>query len=411
VLELLLCSAVTILPDFLYRRFVQGKRLGREITLFSIWYELRWGITLCLILTISLITTIFYFHPSTTSAVSFFRTVSILPEGSGRVAEVYVDYRQQVRAGDPLFRLDSSEQEAAIETARRRIAEVEASIETARFALAEAEGRIVQARGLLQQAVDEYETRAELRRRNPNAIPQRDVDRAQVAVDTQQGMLDAALAARDAVQTQIDFELPAAKASSEAALEEAEVALAKTTVYAGIDGWVEQFSLRPGDLVNQMIRPAGVLVPAEAGRIGLQAGFGQIEAQVIKPGMVGEVTCIALPFTVVPMVVTQVQSVIAGGQFRPTDALIDPTQARPGTILVYMEPLYPGQLDRLPPGSNCIANAYTSNYERLHSGEDIGAVKAFALHAIDAVGLVHAGILRLQALILPVRTLVLSGGH
>ena len=30
---------------------------------------------------------------------------------------------------------------------------------------------------------------------------------------------------------------------------------------------------------------------------------------------------------------------------------------------------------------------------------------------IDAVGLVHAAILRLQALLLPVRTLVLGGGH
>lgn len=65
MLELLLCSSLTILPDFLYRRFAQGKRVGREITLFSVWYELRWGITLCVILTLSLITTIFYFHPST----------------------------------------------------------------------------------------------------------------------------------------------------------------------------------------------------------------------------------------------------------------------------------------------------------------------------------------------------------
>lgn len=80
MLELLLCSAVTVLPDFLYRRYGQGKRLGREINLFSVWYELRWGITLCVILTLSLITTIFYFHPSTSSAVSVFRTVTILPE-------------------------------------------------------------------------------------------------------------------------------------------------------------------------------------------------------------------------------------------------------------------------------------------------------------------------------------------
>jgi hypothetical protein len=31
------------------------------------------------------------------------------------------------------------------------------------------------------------------------------------------------------------------------------------------------------------------------------------------------------------------------------------------------------------------------------------------LHAVDAVGLVHAAILRIQALLLPIQTLVLSG--
>ncbi|PJN93790.1 secretion protein HlyD, partial [Amaricoccus sp. HAR-UPW-R2A-40] len=170
------------------------------------------------------------------------------------------------------------------------------------------------------------------------------------------------------------------------------------------------FTLRPGDVVNQMMRPAGILIPATAGRVGLQAGFGQIEAQVLKPGMIGEVTCIAMPFTVTPVVITQVQSVIASGQIRPTDQLVDAQSARGGTLTAYMEPLYPGGLDRLPPGSNCIANAYTSNYETLHD-PNTGAFKAFVLHAIDATGVVHAALLRMQALILPVRTLVLGGGH
>ena len=128
MLELLLCSAVTVLPDFLYRRYGQGKRLGREINLFSVWYELRWGITLCVILTLSLITTIFYFHPSTSSAVSVFRTVTILPEVGGRVAETYVGINQHVTAGQPLFRLDTTAPEAAIVTAKRKIAEVEAAM-------------------------------------------------------------------------------------------------------------------------------------------------------------------------------------------------------------------------------------------------------------------------------------------
>jgi hypothetical protein len=50
MLELMICSLVTILPDYLYRRYRQGKRFGKEITFFSVWYELRWGITGCLML-------------------------------------------------------------------------------------------------------------------------------------------------------------------------------------------------------------------------------------------------------------------------------------------------------------------------------------------------------------------------
>ncbi|MGA9037736.1 MAG: HlyD family secretion protein, partial [Pseudolabrys sp.] len=52
MLELLLCSLLTILPDYLFRRYRQGKRLGKEITLFSVWFELRWGIVSCLMLTV-----------------------------------------------------------------------------------------------------------------------------------------------------------------------------------------------------------------------------------------------------------------------------------------------------------------------------------------------------------------------
>jgi len=410
VLELLLCSAVTILPDFLYRRFGQGKRLGREITLFSVWYELRWGITFCVILTVSLITTIFYFHPSTSAAVSVFRTVTILPETNGRVAETFVDINQHVSEGQPLFRLDTTAQEAEIATAGRRIAEIDAELTVAVSRLAEAEGRIVQARGALTQMQDEFDVRAELMRRNPDAISEREVERAQVAVDTAQGAVDAAAAAKAAVQSQIDFALPAARASAEAELREAEVARDKALVVAGTDGIVQQFALRVGDVVNPMLRPAGVLVP-DRRVTGLAAGFGQIEAQVIRVGMVGEVACAAVPFTVIPVVITDVQDVIAAGQIRPTDQLQDVAAfAGAGTITVIMEPLVEGGLDRLPQGSSCVANAYTSNHDALQD-PDIGAFRAFVLHAIDATGLVHAALLRMQALILPVRTLVLSGGH
>ena len=83
MLELLLCSMVTLLPDYLVRRYVQGRRIGHEITIFSVWYELRWGITLCLILTVLLITVVLYNHPGSSNVTSLFRTISIFPEIGG----------------------------------------------------------------------------------------------------------------------------------------------------------------------------------------------------------------------------------------------------------------------------------------------------------------------------------------
>lgn len=409
--ELMLCSMLTILPDYLFRRYVQGKRIGREITLYSVWYELRWGITACLLLTISLITLIFYFHPSTKSVTSVFRTVTILPETTGRVAEVYVTLNEKVQAGAPLFRLDSSEQEAARETARRRIAETDAETVVAQSELAAADGLIDQARGSHLQALEELATKTELQKRNPNVVAPREIERLQVAADGRKGAVDAAVANKQTLETKIASLLPAQKASAEAALAQAQVELDKTLVRAGVAGTVQQFTLRPGDVVSAMLRPAGILVPQEAGRFALIAGFGQIEAQVMKLGMIAEATCVGKPFTIIPMVVTQVQDVIAAGQIRPADQLIDVQQlAQPGTLTVFLEPLFPGGLEGIPPGSSCIANAYTSNHDALES-KDLGTLHWLFLHVVDAVGLVHAMILRMQAIFLPVQTLVFSGGH
>src|SRR5882757_1949265 len=147
MLELLLCSLFTIVPDYLYRRYAQGKRIGHEITLYSVWFELRWGIIGCLMLAVGLITTIFYFHPSTTSVTSYFRTVPIVSETTGRVAEVYVKLGDEVAQGAPIFKLDDSRQRAAAETARRRIVEIDAQMAVAQTDLAVADGQVAQARG------------------------------------------------------------------------------------------------------------------------------------------------------------------------------------------------------------------------------------------------------------------------
>ena len=408
MLEMLLCSLVTLLPDYLYRRYVQGKRFGKEITLYSVWFELRWGITGCLILTVLLITTVFYNHPSTTNVTLFYRTVPILPETIGRVAEVNIAYNDTVKKGAPLFRLDSSKQEAAVESARRKIAEIDAQMLVARADVVKADGQLVEAKSSHQQAVDELETKQELYRRNPGNVPFREIERLQERARGLLGAITAATASKQGSEERMSTLLPAEKASAEAALAQAQVDLDKTVIRAGVDGRVEQFVLRVGDLVNPMMRPAGILIP-DAGKQVLSAGFGQIEAQIMKAGMIAEVTCISKPFTVIPMVVSDVQEFIAAGQYRGGEQLIEAQQVgKPGTLLAFLEPLYKGGLDGVTPGSSCIANAYSNNHDIIVA-KDTGALKAVALHAVDALGLVHALILRLQALVLPFQTLVFSG--
>lgn len=368
--ELIICTLVTILPDYLYRRFGQNKRFGKEITFYSVWYELRWGITGCLLLTISLITMIFYFHPSTNSATLFFRTVPILPEASGRVAEVNVNFSALVSKGDVIFRLDSSKQEAALATAKRKIAEVDAAMVAGEVDVMEAEAQIQEARSAYQQARDELDVKSELQRRNPGIVPQRDIEKLQVIVDQRQAGIDAAVAGKQAAVARVSVLLPVEKASAEATLAEAQVDLDKTFVRAGVTGRVEQFALRVGDVVNPLMRPAGIFIPEGAGQRALQAGFGQIEAQVMGEGMVAEATCISRPWVIIPMVVTTVQDYIAAGQFRGGEQLVEAQNiARPGTILVHLEPLYRGGLAGVTAGSSCIVNAYTSNHEEIVAKE------------------------------------------
>ena len=409
MLELLVCALFTLVPDYLYRRYGQGKRLGKEITLYSAWFELRWGIVTCVMLTVGLITVIFYNHPSTTSATVFFRSVPIIPEINGRVAQVHVGVSGKVAQGAPIFTLDSTSQQAAVETARRKLAEVDAALVVAKADILTFDGKIQEAKSALQQALDELQTKRELKRRNDDIVATREIERLENITAGREAAVASTTASQAAAQTKISTLLPAERASAQAALAQAEVELSKTVIRAGFNGHVEQFTLRPGDIVNPFMRPAGAIIPEEAGRGRLQAGFGQIEAQVMKVGMVAEVTCISKPWTVIPMVVTGVQDFIAAGQLRSGEQLIDAQQVvRPGTILTYMEPLYPGGLDGVTPGSSCIANAYSNNHDII-AAKDTGTLRRIALHAVDATGVVHAMLLRIQALVLPIKTLVFSG--
>ncbi len=409
MIETMLCALITVLPDFLYRRFVQGKRIGHEITLFTMWYELRWGLTTCAILALTVITTLFYFHPSSSAAASYFRTVTILPQLGGRVSEVYVRNNETVVAGQPIFRIEDFTQRAQVESAHAQIAQVQASLKVAQTDLAEADAGIAGAKAALDQALEDLERNTTLRDEGSSAVRLAEIDRLENLVAERQAQVTAAEANRAAVTQQIEELIPAQLVSANAQLDAALTELDKTVINAGVTGRIEQFGLQVGDYVSPLLRPAGILVPSSSGHDRFQAAFSQLSAQVIKPGMIGELGCMTKPFTVIPVVVVEVQDVIPSGQIRPSDELRDvQNNTNPGSILVYLEPLYKGMADEIPPGSNCLANVYTDNHEKLEHGEH-GFWEGAALHVIDTIGVVHAAGLRLRLILMPVNELVLTG--
>ena len=261
----------------------------------------------------------------------------------------------------------------------------------------------------MQQAKDELDVKSELQRRNPGIVPQRDIEKLQVLVDQRQAGSMPRRPPRQSSTLRVSTLLPAEKASAEAALAQAQVDLDKTFVRAGVDGRVEQF-LRSRPATRQpVMRPAGVLIPEGRAGTGLQAGFGQIEAQVMKPGMVAEATCISKPWTIIPMVVTDVQDYIAAGQFRGGEQLIDAQNA----AQTGYDPRLPGAAlqgrSRGRDAGQQLHRQCLYQQPRRDRDPETGTLKGIALHVVDAVGLVHALLLRIQALLLPIKTLVLSG--
>ena len=266
----------------------------------------------------------------------------------------------------------------------------------------------------MAQAENELRLKRELSANGQNLVSEQEVQRLENTVDSRQGSLEAAVANRETVEATIFGVLPAEKLIAQDSLQQAQVELDKTTVYAGVSGRLTQFMLQSGDFVSPVMRPAGILVPTsgeiESGREAIQAGFNQLAAPVIHEGTLAEVSCLSKPFTVIPMVVTHVFEVIPSGQLRPSDTLIDvQDRSRAGTLGVLMEPLYQDGMVGVIPGTKCIANAYSNHHELLASGQ-LGTMESLFLHVVDTVGIVHAIILRVQTMMLPVKSLVF-GGH
>jgi HlyD family secretion protein len=208
-------------------------------------------------------------------------------EQGGRVATLSVEEGARVKQGDPIFVLESAEQEASVAAARARLEEAEARLADAKAELQRPgeievlEASLRQAQATLLQANNNREraetlfakgwiTKAQL----DESIAQHDRNKATVA-EAEKRITAARLPGRSDM-------IAAAAANAEAArheLNEAEKNLGKRQVSAPANGTVEEVYFRPGEVVNSGQAVVALLPPrnlkvrffvAEPVRAGLQ---------------------------------------------------------------------------------------------------------------------------------------------
>jgi HlyD family secretion protein len=180
-------------------------------------------------------------------------------EQGGRVETLSVEEGDHVKQGDPIFTLESSEQEAAVAADKSRVAQAEAQladvkarlqrpeeINVLEAALNEAKAMLVVSTNNLERAQALFDKGWTTKAALDQAIAEHDRNQAAV-VEAEKKITAAQLTGRSDL-------IDAAAANVEAAqhaLGEAEKNLAKRKVFSPANGTVEEVYFRPGEVVKE----------------------------------------------------------------------------------------------------------------------------------------------------------------
>ncbi len=377
-------------------RYFQLKRRGEAMTVWN----MRTSVFIWAVLAFMLFLLIFYFHPKSYTGLLPFRTISVVAQTSGPVTEVNVRNGQRVAAGDLLFRIESSVQEAALAQAETELEKLAAEEAKAKDSLKVAEAQVLEARARVDKLVVDVDNARTLFEKNVGT--ETTLRRTQASLDVAEADLSATEAQLDLAQVDLSQSLPAQRAAAEAAVESARVALEQTEVRTFANGVVTQLAMGVGSPASRIIlSPAMIIIPDRPTDrpIRITAGFSQIARATMYVGMPAEIACdsnIGLSFrdAVLPAKVVAIQPAIATGQLVPGGELLEPgTWIDRGSMLVYFELVHPEQEAVTLDGSGCTVQTYTNNLSGVggHIIAATGVIKAVGLR-LKVWGALIAGV-------------------
>ncbi|MGF1700250.1 HlyD family secretion protein [Photobacterium makurazakiensis] len=228
---------------------------------------------------------------------------NISPKVAGYIIESYVEDNQQVKAGDLLAKIDDRDFIAADDQAKAKLAVSQAAIDNLKAQQQLQQTKIRQSKSQIASAQAEFEraqqqvtrTRSLLKR---NYSSQDELDSMISHMKVTQAQLDEAIASQQAETDQlavIASQITQAKASvteAEAQLEQADLNVSYTNIYAPVDGIVGKRSLRVG-LYIQPGMPLMSLVPTSD--VWIEANFKETQLGGIHQGQKVDVELDAFP--------------------------------------------------------------------------------------------------------------------
>jgi multidrug resistance efflux pump len=187
--------------------------------------------------------------PFTSQAKVHAFVVPIAPQISGNVISVEVQNNDKVTAGQPLFRIDPTNYQQALEAAEASLQAVLQSVDSGVSNVAAAEANVESAEANVWSADQDAQRMRRIRKEDPGAISKRRIDQAEASLAAARGQLSAAMASAEAARSALGAtdETNAQVQQANAALDKARVDLERTTVIAPRAGVVTGLRIDQGN--------------------------------------------------------------------------------------------------------------------------------------------------------------------
>lgn len=209
--------------------------------------------------------------------------IPITPRVSGYLTDVRVKLNSVVTLGDTLFQLDPVPFELAIYKARANVDQATQQMGAKGANVQAAASSVGVARAQLDRSQRSYDRTQRIQEKNPGAVSQADIDRVETSLNQAKEKLGSAEAnlvkAREELGDTGPENPQLRLAISE--LENAELQLSYTTVYAPNDGVIESFNVDEG-YYSQAGQPLATLVSKQD--VWLQADYRENNLSNMKAG-------------------------------------------------------------------------------------------------------------------------------